>query len=371
MSEIIPYALPSITELEIDYVKDAISHGWGESRSKYLELLEEMFREVIGVDKAIATSSCTGALHLGLSALGIGDGDEVILADTNWIATVAPVVHLGAIPVFVDIDPESWCIDPKKIEDAITPRTKAVIATHLYGNLADLDEIQKVISGKEIFLIEDAAEAIGSSYRGKPAGSFGIFGVFSFHGSKTVTTGEGGCLVTSDSKFYEKAIVLSNHGRSDSDPGIFSPQQLGYKFKMSNVQAAIGCAQIERINELVSRKQQILESYRKALAVDKTLKLNPIQNDCENGAWMPTLIVEGKSSEASEVLEADLRKSGIDARPVFKPLTSLPMFRANGMNVNSLRFSQMAINLPSFHTMSEVQFDFIVDSVFKVIKTLD
>ena len=371
MSDLIPYALPSITELEINYVNDAISNGWGESRSKYLDQLENTFSKVIGAEKTIATSSCTGALHLGLSALGVGSGDEVILADTNWIATVAPVVHLGAKPIFVDIDPETWCIDPNRIEEAITEKTKAVVVTHLYGNLADLNAIKKVISNREIFLIEDAAEAIGSFYEGRAAGSFGKFGVFSFHGSKTVTTGEGGCLVTSDPNLYEKALVLSNHGRSDNDPGIFSPQKLGYKFKMSNVQAAIGCGQVERIEELVKKKQEILEIYRKLFSKDKNLRLNPVQKDCENGAWMPTLQIEGKSVAISETIESVLRSLGIDARPVFKPLSTLPMFSERNTGRNSLSFSQSAINLPSFHVMTNGQIELIVESIFDILSSVD
>ena len=371
MNNSIPYALPSITELEISYVNDAISNGWGESRSKYLDQLEDMFSAVIGADKTIVTSSCTGALQLGLSALGIGSGDEVILADTNWIATVAPVVHLGAKPIFVDIDPKTWCIDPNRIEEAITEKTKAVIATHLYGNLADLKAINKIISNKEIFLIEDAAEAIGSFYEGKAAGSIGKFGVFSFHGSKTVTTGEGGCLVTSDLNLYEKALVLSNHGRSDSDPGIFSPQKLGYKFKMSNVQAAIGCGQVERIEELVKKKQEILEAYRKLFSEDKNLRLNPVQKNCENGAWMPTLQVEGKSVGISETIESGLRSLGIDARPVFKPLSSLPMFPQRNTGRNSLSFNQSAINLPSFHVMTNGQIELVTESIFNILSSAD
>ena len=371
MNNLIPYALPSITELEISYVNDAISNGWGESRSKYLDQLEEMFSKVIGADKTIATSSCTGALQLGLSALGIGPGDEVILADTNWIATVAPVVHLGAKPIFVDIDPKNWCIDPNRVEEAITEKTKAVIATHLYGNLADLDSINEVISKKEIFLIEDAAEAIGSFYKGRAAGSIGKFGVFSFHGSKTVTTGEGGCLVTSDLNLYEKALVLSNHGRSENDPGIFSPQKLGYKFKMSNVQAAIGCGQVERIKELVKKKQEILETYRKLFSKDKNLKLNLVQSNCENGAWMPTLEVEGRPVVISETIELGLRSLGIDARPVFKPLSSLPMFSEKNTRRNALSFSQSALNLPSFHTMTNGQIEFVAESIFDILSSVD
>ena len=175
---------------------------------------------------------------MGLKALGVGQGDEVILADTNWIATVSPIVHLGATPIFVDVDPENWCIDPQKVSTAVTSKTKAIIATHLYGNLCDMDKLQEIAKKYRIALIEDAAEAIGSIYKDKVAGSIGTFGVFSFHGTKTITTGEGGMLVTNDQELFEKVTTLSNHGRVKGQPKQFWSEEIGFKLKMSNIQAA-------------------------------------------------------------------------------------------------------------------------------------
>lgn len=192
------YTRPSITDLEVAYATDAARNGWGERCYEYIVRFEEAFKTHVGTKHAIATSSCTGALHMGLAAMGIGPGDEVIMADTNWIATAAPIVHLGAKPAFVDILPDSWCIDPELAEAAITPRTKAIVAVHLYGNLCDMDRLLSVGKRHNIPVIEDAAEALGSQYHGKRAGSMGAFGVFSFHGTKTVTTGEGGMFVTDD-----------------------------------------------------------------------------------------------------------------------------------------------------------------------------
>ena len=177
----IPYAKPSITQLEIDYVNDAITNGWGELKNLYIDRFEREFAEHVGAKYAIATSSCTGALHMGLSALDIGPGDEVILADSNWIATVAPVVHLGATPIFVDVLSDTWCIDSVLVEKAITKNTKAILVTHLYGNLANMDELLAIGLRHGLPVIEDAAEAIGSKYFGRRAGSIGRFGVFSFH----------------------------------------------------------------------------------------------------------------------------------------------------------------------------------------------
>ena len=233
------YTKPSITNLEVNYATDAAAYGWGERCYEYIDRFEKAFKTHLGVKHAIATSSCTGALHMGLAALGVGPGDEVILADTNWIATAAPISYLAAKPIFVDILPDTWCIDPDLVEKAITPQTKAIIATHLYGNLCDMNELLDIGIRHKIPIIEDAAEAIGSVYHGNRAGSMGQFGAFSFHGTKTITTGEGGILVTNDDDLYEHALTLSNHGRRRDQTKQFWPDMIGYKYKMSSIQAAL------------------------------------------------------------------------------------------------------------------------------------
>ena len=195
-------------------------------------------------------------MQIGLDALDIGPGDEVVLADTNWIATASAIVHLGAKPVFVDILPNTWCIDPKNVQDSLNSKTKAVIATHLYGNLCEVQKLQKICQDSNIILIEDAAEAIGSSIGSNKAGSMSDFSTFSFHGTKTITTGEGGILATDNPETYHKALTLSNHGRRKNQNKQFWPDEIGYKFKMSNIQAAIGLAQLERIETLVRRKER-------------------------------------------------------------------------------------------------------------------
>ena len=261
----IPYTKPSITELEVQYATDAAANGWGEHCYDYIVRFEESFKAHLGVNYAIATSSCTGALHMGMHALGIGPGDEVIMADTNWIATAAPIVHLGATPVFVDILPDSWCLDPEQVEAAITPKTKAIVAVHLYGNLCEMDALLAIGERHGIPVIEDAAEAVGSVYHGKRAGSMGCFGAFSFHGTKTITTKEGGMFVTNDPDLYEQVLTISNHGRARGQSKQFWPDMVGFKYKMSNIQAAIGCAQMQRLDCLLSQKREIFESYARHL----------------------------------------------------------------------------------------------------------
>lgn len=349
----IAYTRPSITEREVAYATDAARHGWGERCYEYIDRFEARFREHLGVKHAIATSSCTGALHMGFAALGIGPGDEVILADTNWIASVAPVVHLGATPVFVDILADSWCLDPARVEAAITPRTRAILAVHLYGNLCDLDALVAIGARHGVPVIEDAAEAIGSVWHGRRAGSLGRFGSFSFHGTKTLTTGEGGMFVSDDDTLAERVLTLANHGRARGQTKQFWPEVVGYKYKLSNLQAAVGCAQLERIDELVARKRAILARYRELLAGSRGVALNPEPPGTVNGAWMPTAVFAAETGVTRERLQSAYAAEGIDARVFFHPLSSLPPFGAGPGRPRAADIAARAINLPSFHDMTD------------------
>lgn len=362
----IHYTKPSITDLEISYATDAATNGWGDRCYDYIDRFENLFRDHLNVKFAIATSSCTGALQMGLSALGIGPNDEVILADTNWIATAAPIVHLGARPVFVDILPDTWCLDPRLVERAITPRTRAIIAVHLYGNLCDMSALLAVGEKYGIPVIEDAAEAIGSVYKGIKAGAMGKFGTFSFHGTKTVTTGEGGMFVTNDKDLYESVLTLSNHGRNKNQKRQFWPDNIGFKYKISNVQAAIGCAQMERVDELISRKREILNFYREHLEILPNVKMNPEPAGITNGSWMPTVVFSKESNVTREKLQDVFRQENIDARVFFWPLSSLPMFEENEENTVAYDVAGRSINLPSFHDITDEELKRIVNIVTQV-----
>lgn len=367
MSSRIYYTKPSITELEISYATDAATNGWGDQCYAYIERFEELFKKHIGVKYAIATSSCTGALHLGLAALGIGLGDEVIMADTNWIATASPIHHLGAKPVFVDILPDSWCIDPDKVEAAITPNTKAIIAVHLYGNLCDMDRLNQIGQKHGIPIIEDAAEAIGSVYHGKRAGSMGIFGAFSFHGTKTLTTGEGGMFVTNDPDLYERVLTFSNHGRSRGQRKQFWPDVVGFKYKMSNIQAAIGCAQMERIDSLIQKKRNILANYRGKFKAFPQIQMNPELEGTINGAWMPTVVFAQNSGINREKLQNAFASQNIDARVFFWPLSSLDFFNSSFQNINAWSIPERAINLPSYHELTSAEIDRITNVILDIL----
>jgi perosamine synthetase len=351
MKERIYYTKPNITDLEVQYATDAAQYGWGDKCYEYITRFEEAFRSHLGVKYAITTSSCTGALHMGLAALGVGPGDEVILADTNWIASAAPIVYLGAKPVFVDILPDSWCIDPQLAEKAITPRTKAIIAVHLYGNLCAMDQLLAIGHKHTIPIIEDAAEAIGSVYHGKRVGSMGMFGAFSFHGTKTITTGEGGMFVTNDDALYETVLTLSNHGRTQGQNKQFWPDMVGFKYKMSNIQAAIGCAQMERIDDLISRKRKIFQYYADNLLQLPGVSMNQERPGTVNGYWMPTVVFAPETGVTREKLQMAFATENIDARVFFWPLSFIGLFPAKPSNRCSFDLPSRSINLPSYHEL--------------------
>ncbi|MFK7746403.1 MAG: DegT/DnrJ/EryC1/StrS family aminotransferase [Roseobacter sp.] len=348
----IAYTKPSITEHEVTYATDAARHGWGAQCYEYIHRFEQAFAQYLGVSHAISTSSCTGAMEMGLAAVGVGDGDEVILADTNWIATVAPVMHLGATPVFVDILPDTWCVDPKQVAQAITPRTKAIIATHLYGNLCEMDALLNLGQEFGIPVIEDAAEALGGLHKGRQTGAMGLFGTFSFHGTKTLTTGEGGMFVTNDDALAERVMTLSNHGRDKRQTKQFWADVIGYKFKMSNVQAAIGLGQIERIDDLTTRKSAILSGYKDRLLRLDGVSMNPERSHERNGAWMPTVVFDARLGITRQDAMTAFGAANIDARVFFYPLSSQPMFTPADTPV-SHDICERAINLPSFHDMTK------------------
>lgn len=362
------YTKPSITPREVALAADAAKNGWGERCYEYIHQFEAAFRDHLGTTHAIATSSCTGALHLGMAALGVGPGDEVVMADTNWIASAAPIVHLGASPVLVDVLPDSWCLDPDKVEAAITSRTKAILAVHIYGNLCDMDRLLEIGARHGLPVIEDAAEAIGSVYRGRRAGSMGAFGAFSFHGTKTLTTGEGGMFVTSDPDLYEKVLTLSNHGRARGQTRQFWPDMVGFKYKISNLQAAIGVAQMERIDELIARKREIFATYRRRLQQLPGVTTNPEPDGVINGAWMPTAVFAPETGVTRERLQEAFAAENIDARVFFHALSTLPMFEARPENRHALDLPGRAINLPSYHDMTAEEIERVCQVVVDVVR---
>ena len=366
----IPVAGPWITHKEIDYVTDAVTNAWYGNANIYHERFERAFAEYLGVRYAIALPSCTSAIHLALLALGVGPGDEVIVPDITWIATAAPISYVGATPVFADMDAKTWCLSASAFEACITPRTKAVIPVDLYGGMPDMDAIRDIAGRHGIAVIEDAAEAIGSEYHEQRAGSLGDVGVFSFHGSKTLTTGEGGMLVTNRDDLFDRALFLRDHGRKPGDIQFYNTE-VAYKYKMSSMQAALGLAQLERADELVARKRAIFGWYRDVLAGVDGLNLNAEPLGVRNSYWMVTVILDPKFGVRKEELMARLSEQGIDSRPFFSPLSSLPAYaglpqalEAQRRNRVSYEVSPYGVNMPSALSLTQEQ----VRRVAKVIK---
>lgn len=355
---------PWITQKEIDYVTDAVTNAWYGNANMYHARFEKAFADYLGVRHATSLPSCTSAIHLSLAALGIGTGDEVIVPEITWIASAAPVSYVGATTVFADVDPVSWCLSAESFEECITPKTKAVIPVDIYGNMPDMDAILDVANHQNVAVVEDAAQAIGAEYKGKKAGSFGVSGTFSFHGSKTMTTGEGGMLVTDDENLYQRAMVLRDHGRPPGDK-MFCNTDVAFKYKMSSMQAALGLGQIERIDELIDRKRQIFSWYQEKLKDVEGVTLNSEAEDVKNTYWMVSVIIDSKLGLEKERLMRLLAEQNIDSRPFFRPLSSIPAYEgseqadlARRRNHVSYRIAPFGVNLPSGLNLDEEKVEY-------------
>ncbi|MEM9348009.1 MAG: DegT/DnrJ/EryC1/StrS family aminotransferase [Planctomycetota bacterium] len=362
-------AKPSITQREIDYVTDAAAHGWGEDCYGYLHRFTDEAKRYFGSELAWPTSSCHGALHMVLMALGIGPGDEVIVPDATWTGSVFPISWLGAKPVFVDVKPDTWCIDVQKVADTITPKTKAVIAVHLYGNLCEMDELLALCRERQLTLIEDAAEAIGSEYNGKKAGSIADFGVFSFHGTKTMTTGEGGLILSNRPDLASKLTAIESQGRHQGAKH-FWVDEIGLKYKMSNLQAALGLAQLERGDELVQRKREAFRWYQEAFACWDDITLNPEPEGTLNSFWMPTLLLGASYEPTIERRNAWIDAcvaEGVEVRPFFYPVSTLPMYSDAPGNTVSRQLAATGINLPSSYNLMPEDIVYVVETLARII----
>jgi perosamine synthetase len=358
----IPVAGPSITEREIRYVTDAVTRCWYSDANVYHERFQAAFAEYLGVKHALALPSCTSALHLAMAALGIGPGDEVIVPEITWIASAAPITYMGAAPVFADVDEGTWCLSVDSVAKCLSPRTRAVVAVDIYGGGPDYARLRALCAAAGVPIIEDAAQAIGSEFGGQRAGSLGDVGVFSFHGSKTMTTGEGGMLVTSREDVWRRVKRLQDHGQNPEGEQYFN-EEIGFKYKMSAMQAALGLAQLERIDELVSLKRRIFGWYKQELGGIDGLFLNQEPPRTRNSYWMVTATLDDRRFDLPKTeLMKLLRDDGVDCRPFFYPLSALPAFlpwggasRWQTRNPIAYRVSAQAVNLPSALSLTREQ----------------
>ena len=370
-NERIPVAGPWITDREVEAVAHAARNSWFEHANDENRAFEHEFAAATGRSYAIALPSCTSGLHLSLMALGVGPGDEVIVPETTWIASAAPISYVGATPVFVDVEPDTWCMDVGAAEAAITERTKAMIPVDLYGGFPDLVALEKLADHHGLALIEDSAEAAGGVHAGRAAGSFGHTSTFSFHGSKTLTTGEGGMVLTDDEALHKRMLFLRDHGRLPGDVS-FRSVEVAWKYKMSELQAALGRVQLARIDELIDRKRQIFGWYVDRLAGD-AIALNTEREGERATYWMVTAVFSEATRVDAATAAAALRDANMATRPFFPPLSSLPAFadspdvlRARRANPVSYDLAERAINLPSALTLTEDQ----VDRVCEVVRRL-
>jgi len=363
--KLIPVAGPSITEREGALARDAALHAIGSEHYRFNRRFEEMFATYVGVRHAVSLPHATSALHLACAALSLGPGDEVIAPDVTWIASVAPVVYTGAVPVLVAINPATWCLDPDAVEAAITPRTRAILGVDLYGSMCDWPRLREIASRHGLGLIEDAAEALGSEMLGRRAGAFGDLAAFSFHGSKTVSTGEGGMLVTDDDALHARVTVLRDHGRPSGDR-FFQNEEIAFKYKMPAVAAALGIAQMERIDELIAYKRRLFGWYAERLSGRNDIAINAEPEGVLNSYWMVTVIPDEAHGIDKFTLQSRLRERNVDSRPFFSALSSLPAFkdrpectRLADLTLPGHRLAERGVNLPSGYGLTEADVDLV------------
>jgi perosamine synthetase len=339
----IPIASPELGGNEFKYLANALLSTWISSTGYYIDRFEQEFAKFCGCRYGVAVSNGTAALHLALTALGIGGGDEVIVPDLTFAASINTVLHAKAKPVIVDVEKDFWTIDPEEIKKAITPRTKAIMPVHIYGQPCNMGEIMKIARENKLFVVEDCAEAHGARFKGKKVGGFGNIGCFSFYANKVITTGEGGMCVTNSRKLYERMRILRDHGMSKQRK--YWHDEVGFNYRMTNMQAAIGCAQLERIERNLEAREDFEKKIRATLSKFNFLKFQKTAPGRDKITWLVSLLVtNGKRGR----LLKKLLEHKIDARPFFYPLGDMPIYKNYLFsNKNSRAISASGINLPT------------------------
>ena len=359
MSYKIPIYQPTLDGNEKKYVNECLDTSWISSRGEFIPRFENDFRKFIGVEHATAVSNGTVALHLAIVTLGIGPGDEVIVPSFTYIASVSTIAITGATPVFVDSLEDTWQMDPQDVKRKITTHTKAIMAVHLYGHPCEMDELVKIAKENNLFLIEDCAEAFGSTYKKKHVGTFGDLATFSFYGNKTITTGEGGMVVTNDETLYDRAYHLKMHGLAKYRQ--YWHDVLGFNYRMTNICAAIGLAQIEKANEKILKKRQIAKWYNDALK-DLPVKHHGEYGEVFHSYWMYSILVE--SPKIREDLREYLKDRGIETRPTFFPVHTMPMFSHKFQKLPVAEYlGWHGINMPSWPGLSQDNIEFIAEEI--------
>jgi perosamine synthetase len=355
----IPLYQPDLGGNEKRYVMECLDSTWISSKGRFVNEFEKQFADYVGVKHAMAVCNGTVALHLALITLGVGPGDEVIVPTLTYIAAVNSIAYTGATPVFVDSLRDTWQIDAADVRRKITPRTKAIMAVHLYGHPCQMDELQKIATEHDVFLVEDCAEAFGTKFKGKMVGGFGDISCFSFFGNKTITTGEGGMVVSNDQTLAERARHFKGQGLAAHRE--YWHDVIGYNYRMTNICAALGLAQLERANEFIAKKRDL------ALTYQQQLKGVPVEcqvehKDCVHSFWMNSILV--KDAGDREPLRAHLRERGIETRPLFYPVHTMPMYASRYQRHPVAEdLAWRGINIPSWPGLSEAQIKAITSSI--------
>ncbi len=366
----IPVNEPVLDGNERKYLNECIDTGWISSEGPFIRQFETLFAARVGRKHGIAVCNGTAALDAALAALDLSPGDEVIMPTFTIISCASAISRLGAIPVVVDCEPDTWNMDVSKVEARITPRTRAIMVVHLYGLPVDMDPILEIAARHKLIIIEDAAEMIGQTYNGKPCGSFGELSTFSFYPNKHVTTGEGGMVVTDDDELADRCRRLRNLGFSP--PRRFVHEELGWNFRMTNLQAAVGLAQLERLDEFVARKRHIFAKYTKLLAGTRGISLPVPEKDfAANINWVYGLVIDDDIPFDAEEAMARLGKLGIGTRPFFWPMHEQPVYLRMGLFAgecypNAERIARRGFYLPSGLALTDAQMERVAASVKEV-----
>lgn len=355
----IPIAKPILGKEEKKNAMEAIDSGWL-SNGEFVGRFEDRFSSYCGRKTGIAVSNGTAALHLALKALGIGPGDEVIVPALSFIAVANSVYYCGAKPVFCDSDSEYWCISPEEIKKKITPKTKALIAAHLYGHPCDMKAIEEIAEKYNLKAVEDAAEAHGAECRGRKAGSFGDVSCFSFFGNKMITTGEGGMCLTDNPKTAEIIAELRDHGMSREKK--YWHNVIGFNYRMTNVQAAIGLAQCGRLESLLEKKRAIASKYSKFLKNSSGIILPREMRWAKSSFWLYSVAINSEN-KTTEKIARSLAESGIETRPFFNPISAMPPYRSDERFPVAERLSARGLSLPTGPNITYKEIKFVADKL--------
>jgi perosamine synthetase len=353
-----PVYQPSLRGNEKKYVDDCLDSTWISSKGKYIKLFEESFSKFTDIKYSVAVSNGTVALHLALLALGIGEENEVIVPTFTYVASVNAIKYVNAKPVFVDSDSQSWQIDPSKIREKITKKTKAIMAVHIYGHPCDMNQIKKIAEEFKLYIIEDCAEAIGSYYDNKHAGSFSDISTFSFFGNKTITTGEGGMVCTNNKQLEDLVIRLKGQGLAQGKE--YFHDIVGYNYRMTNICAAIGFAQLERISDILKEKDRIISEYKKALK-NVPIVVHQEVGNVKHSYWMFTILAA--SEKEKNELRAHLDENGIETRPAFHPVHTMPMYFEKNKYPVAEDLGKRGVNLPSYPDLTNDDIKFITSTI--------